>query len=140
MIRRKCQRFNIPGTTLYYKKIPLFWGKKQYSEDYFPVLDISRGGLKFLCNDRIGPGESIVIKLNIPGSEAGVEIRAIVRWISRNREQSYRYQTGVSFNSYGTGKKDNPVDILSFLKALESAHQPTVSADENLSASTTGLI
>jgi Tfp pilus assembly protein PilZ len=140
MIKRECTRFNIPGTTLHYKKIPLFWGKKQYSDDYFPVLDISRGGLKFLCNDRIGPGESVIIKLNIPGSEAQPEIRAIVRWISRNREQSYRYQTGVSFNSYGSGKKDNPPDILSLLKALESDHQSPVSADDNLSASTIGLI
>jgi Tfp pilus assembly protein PilZ len=120
MIKRECKRFNIPGTTLFYKKVPLFWGKEAYSNDYFPVLDISRGGLKFLCNDRIGPGESVIVKLNIPGTDEEPEIRAIVRWISRNREQSYRYQTGVSFNSYGTGKKENSIDILSLLKALES--------------------
>jgi Tfp pilus assembly protein PilZ len=120
MVKRHCKRFNIPGTTLFYKKVPLFWGKKRYSDDYFPVLDLSRGGLKFLCNDRMGPGESVIVKLNIPGTDEQVEIKAIVRWISRNREESYRYQTGVSFNSYGTGKKDNPVNILSLLKALES--------------------
>jgi Tfp pilus assembly protein PilZ len=124
MIKRHCMRFNIPGTTLFYKKVPLFWGKKRYSDDYFPVLDMSRGGLKFLCNDRMGPGESVVVKLNIPGTDEQLEIKAIVRWISRNREESYRYQTGVSFNSYGTGKKDNPVDILSLLKTLESDHIP----------------
>jgi hypothetical protein len=119
MIKRHCKRFNIPGATLFYKKVPLFWGKKRYPDDYFPVLDISRGGLKFLCNDRISPGESVILKLNIPGIEAQPEIRAIVRWISRNREESYRYQTGVSFNSYGTGEKENPADLLSLLKALE---------------------
>lgn len=130
MIKRECKRFNIPGTTLYYKKIPLFWGRKQYSDDYFPVLDISRGGLKFLCNDRIGPGESVVLKLNIPGTNLQPEIKAIVRWISRNREQSYRYQTGVSFNSYGIGKKDNPIDVLDFLTALETDHLSPSPAEE----------
>lgn len=124
MIKRHCKRFNIPGTTLFYKKVPLFWGKRRYSDDYFPVLDMSRGGLKFLCNDRMGPGESVIVKLTIPGADEQVEIKAVVRWISRNREESYRYQTGVSFNSYGSGKKDNSLSILSLLKTLESEHIP----------------
>ena len=119
MIKRQCERFSIPGTTLHYTKIPLFWGKKKYSDDYFPVLDISRGGLKFLSHDRIAPGSKVFLKLNIPGTDVQPELRAVVRWISRNREESYRYQMGVAFNAYGTGKKENPIEILSLIKSLE---------------------
>jgi len=63
-----------------------------------------------------------MIKLNIPETDEQPEIRGIVRWISRNREQSYRYQTGMSFNSYGHGKQENPVQILSFLQSIESSY------------------
>lgn len=123
MKKRHCERFNIPGATLFYKKKPRLWGKEDYSDDYFPVLDISRGGLKFLSNDRISPGSEVTLKLVFPNLEdAQPEIQAVVRWISRNREESYRYQTGVSFNAYGPGKKENPEEILSLLKSLESGH------------------
>jgi hypothetical protein len=123
MKKRHCRRFSIPGTTLFYKKKPPIWRKGEYTDDFFPVLDISRGGLKFLSNDRMSPGAELTIKLVFPHSgDEQPEIKAIVRWISRNREESYRYQTGVSFNAYGPGKKENPEEILSLLKSLESSH------------------
>ncbi len=80
---------------------------------------MSRGGLKFLCDERLRAGQGIVIKLNIPGVDHHPEIFADVRWVSRNLEQSYRYQTGVAFNSYGEGRNENPMEILNFLKMLE---------------------
>jgi hypothetical protein len=126
MIKRECNRFKVLGATLYYKKMPLFWGKEYYTESYYPVIDLSKGGLKFLCNNRLKPGESVMVKLSIPEIDEQPEIRGIVRWISRNREHSYRYQTGISFNSYGLRKKENPVHILSFLKSLESSHTATI--------------
>lgn len=112
-------RFNIMGTTLYYRKKPLLWGQGKFTRDYYPVLDISRGGLKFLSNHKISAGSDLTLRINFPGIDNPKEVKAVLRWVSRNREESYRYQNGVSFNAYGNGKKENPVEILNFIKALE---------------------
>ncbi|MBI9092817.1 MAG: PilZ domain-containing protein [Desulfobacterium sp.] len=122
MKKRHCQRFNVTGTTLHYKEKPLFWGKGKFSYDYYPVLDISRGGLKFLSNHKVSAGTRLTLRINFPGLDYPKEIKAVVRWVSRNRELSYRYQNGVSFNAYGTGRKENPVEILNYLKSLEQEY------------------
>ena len=109
----------IPGCTLYYRNKPGLLIRTKYSEDYFPVINLSRGGVKFLCNERLKPGQDVVIKINIPGESQHPEINANIKWVSKNTEQSYRYQTGVAFNAYGNGKNENPEDILVFLKTLE---------------------
>lgn len=119
MKKRSCDRFSIPGTTLYYKNKPGLFIKHEYSDAYYPVLDFSRGGAKFLCNDRLKAGTALIVKINIPGCEDTPELLASVRWISKNREQSYRYQTGIAFNSYGNKKNENPMETLSLLKMIE---------------------
>ena len=120
MNKRSCIRFSIRGTTLYYKKAPRFFLKPSFSHIYYPVIDFSRGGARFLCNERLKAGVAIIIKLNIPGTDFAPELSASVRWISRNPEQSYRYQTGIAFNSYGKKKNENSFEILSFLEKLET--------------------
>ncbi len=119
MKKRHCKRFMIPGCTLYYRNKPGLLIRTKYSEDYFPVINLSRGGVKFLCNERLKPGQDVVIKINIPGESQHPEINANIKWVSKNTEQSYRYQTGVAFNAYGNGKNENPEDTLVFLKTLE---------------------
>lgn len=120
MKKRNCKRFNIPGTTLYYKENPFFPLAGKYSEDYYPVLNLSKGGAKFLCNHRLTPGRGISIKLIVPGIDKNPEILASIKWISKNPEQSYRYQTGISFNSYGKRKNENSAAILAVLEQLET--------------------
>lgn len=125
MEKRHCRRFHVPGTTLFYKKNRMFQDKGEYSNDYYPVLDISRGGLRFLTNERPKVGLSIKMKLAVPDAENQPEIEGVVRWVSKNHEESYQYQTGVSFNAYGNKKKENPSEILSFIKTLEQEHLPS---------------
>ncbi len=119
MKKRSCERFNIPGTTLYYKCKPSFFKKHSYSKNYFPVIDLSKGGANFLCDERLQVGKSIIIKINIPGEAEQPEIFADVRWIAKNPEKSYRYQTGIAYSSYGNRKNENPAEILAFFKSLE---------------------
>lgn len=119
MKKRSCERFNIPGTTLYYREKPVFFFTGKYSADYYPVINLSKGGAKFLCHQRLSPGRQITIKLNIPHIDTAPEILASVKWISKNPEQSYRYQTGISFHSYGEGRDENSVEILALLEGLE---------------------
>ena len=118
--KRHCKRFNIVGATLQYKKKSFLWLKHEFSRDYFPVLDISKGGLKFLSNNKINAGTKIILKLNIPEFSEHLQLKAVIRWLSKNPESSYRYQIGVSFNSYGTAKNENSLKALSFLKFLET--------------------
>jgi len=63
--KRKCKRFLIPGTTLYYGKKASGFFRQKYSEDFYPVINLSRGGAKFLCNERLRAGSAIMVKLNI---------------------------------------------------------------------------
>ncbi|MCF6248813.1 MAG: PilZ domain-containing protein [Desulfobacula sp.] len=117
--KRTCDRFTIPGTTIYYKNKPRLFLKHEYSDTYYPVLDFSRGGAKFLCNERLKAGSALLVKIDIPGVEENIELLASVRWISKNPEQSYQYQTGIAFNSYGNNKNENPTAILSLLEKIE---------------------
>ncbi len=121
MIKRSCVRFTIHGTTLNYRKKSLFLSKPEYLPDLYPVIDLSRGGARFLSHSRLEPGKSIFVKLNIPNTQCPCEIKATIRWISKNPEPSYRYQTGISFHPYGTKKNENPVKALYFLEKLEAA-------------------
>lgn len=120
MKKRSCNRFSIPGTVLYYKNKPRFFGKGKYSDEYYPVINMSKGGAGFLCNERFKAGTSLVIKIIIPGISEESEIIAEVKWISKNPEQSYRYRTGLAFSSYGEGKNQNPKEVLTLLETLES--------------------
>jgi hypothetical protein len=122
MEKRECHRFNIPGTTLYYKKDSMFHHKGPYPDKYYPVLDISRGGLRFLTNERPQIGLPVEVRISVPEADYQPEIKGVVRWVSRNLEKSYRYQTGVVFNAYGDKKKENPSEILSFIQSLEQDH------------------
>ena len=124
MEKRRCHRFSVPGTTACFKKKGVLHRKEEYPDNICPVLDMSRGGARFLTNDRIKLGLSVKVKLAIPDAKQAPEINAVVRWVSKNREESYRYQTGIAFNAYGDGKKENPTEILSFIKSLESKYLP----------------
>ncbi len=122
MKKRSCNRFSIPGTVLYYKNKPRFFGKGKYSDEYYPVINMSKGGAGFLCNEKLQAGTSLVIKIRIPGISAESEIISEVKWISKNPEQSYRYRTGLAFSSYGEGKNQNPKEVLTFLESLETRY------------------
>ena len=122
MEKRLCHRFNIPGTTLYYRKTKMLREKGEFTDDYYPVLDISRGGLRFLTNERPKIGLAVKVKIAVPEADYQPEVRGVVSWVSRNREKSYRYQTGVSFNPYGDGRKEKSSEILTFIQSLESKH------------------
>jgi Tfp pilus assembly protein PilZ len=136
MEKRECHRFCIPGTTLFYKKTGVLGKNRDYPDEYYPVLDISKGGLRFLTNERPKIGLPVKVKVAVPDAGYQPEIQGVVRWVSRNREKSYRYQTGVSFNAYGDRKKDNPSEILTFIQSLEQEHSsenrtcPESSADQ----------
>ncbi len=117
--RRLCQRFKIPGATVSYRKNRLFSSKSRTEEEFCPVLDLSRGGVRFLTQKPLKFKSKICLQLSIPGERAPLDLKGRVRWSTFNAGKSYKYQAGVQFNPYGLEKDQNVPQTLTKIVALE---------------------
>ena len=117
--RRLCQRFKIPGATISYKIEKLFSSPADFQEEFCPILDLSRGGVRFLSQKSPKLGARIVLQISIPGERIPLNLKGRVRWSSFNPGKSYKYQTGVQFNPYGEEKNQNYPGALVKIIALE---------------------
>jgi len=117
--RRSCIRFQIPGSTVSYKyDKPLPFDTK-YIEEFCTLLDISRGGLRFLSRNQIKAQNKVELKILIPGERIPLNLKGIIRWFSSDPDKNDRFQIGVQFNPYGEKKSQNYPGILVKLIALE---------------------
>src|SRR5512136_3234871 len=119
MERRLCQRFKIAGATVSYRRDKLFSSKSKVDEEFCPVLDLSRGGVRFLTQKPLKFKSKIFLQLSIPGERAPLDLRGRVRWSTFNAGKSYKYQAGVQFNPYGLEKGQNVPQTLTRVIALE---------------------
>ena len=118
MEKRSCTRFRIPGATVAFKKMGGLFRKPSYGGEFLPVLDISRGGIRFLSHEILDLDQKIYLKIQAPGDNFPLTMTGMVRWYSSNPGMSYKYQIGVQFHAYGE-KKDmnypgNLVKIIAF--------------------------
>jgi len=120
--RRACARFEIPGATVSYKKIAIFKSKKEFDEEYLPVVNINRGGVLFLNQNRLSVNSKIDLKLSIPEESHPLALKGRVRWAALNVGMSYKYQVGVQFDPYGEGKGENSPDVLKKIITLEKKY------------------
>lgn len=116
--RRACERFVVPGAVVHFKKEDFFF-HKDFTESPHPIFDISRGGLRFLSQDRLKIDTGVLLKIVIPGDEAPLIVKGRVMWLSINHEISYKYQIGVQFDPYGKRVDENDLEILQRLSLLE---------------------
>jgi hypothetical protein len=49
--RRAYKRVKIKGATVTYKEGRFFFSKKQYVEEFYPVVEISRGGVRIMVKN-----------------------------------------------------------------------------------------
>jgi hypothetical protein len=117
--RRLCQRFKIPGATISYKKEKLFSSGASFDEEFCPVLDISRGGVRFLTQRLLKFKSKVLLQISIPGERIPLGLKGRVRWSTFNPGKSYKYQAGVQFNPYGEEKNQNYPGALVKIIALE---------------------
>ena len=117
--RRLCQRFKIPGATVSYRKEKLFSSKTGTDEEFCPVLDLSRGGIRFLTQKPLKFKSKIRLQLSIPGERVPLDLKGRVRWSTFNAGKSYKFQAGVQFNPYGLEKGQNVPQTLTKIVALE---------------------
>ncbi len=116
--KRTCHRFEVPGSSLMYKKIGLLFNKP-----YIPAVrlyNISKGGVAFACDEELKTDKEMIIKISIP-NEKDLELLAIVLW-QRDSSDGISLATGVSFAAFGTGPNTNSMDILNILRRLDEQY------------------
>jgi Tfp pilus assembly protein PilZ len=117
--KRTCIRFRIPGATIKYKAEKKFLRKHDYIAEFCPVLDLSRGGIRFLAQELLKFESRVELKISIPGETSPLVIKGVVRWYSPNSGKSYKYQIGVQFLPYGESSDHNYPGVLTKVIALE---------------------
>lgn len=122
--KRRCYRFAIPGATLNYTLTDLTGIQNEFDEEFCPVADISRGGIRFLCSKSIELGSPINLKIATPGEQIPLNLIGIVKWIGTSAGKRYKYQIGVQFAPYGEGKNQNYPGALVKIIALEQKFAP----------------
>jgi len=115
--KRTYLRFRVLGATVKYKKEKAFLKKTDFVADFCPVLDFSRGGIRFLATELLKFDSDVTLRISLPGEADVMTITGIVRWYTLNPGQSYKYQIGVQFHPYG-GKKgqNNPAVLQKFIE------------------------
>ena len=115
--KRACIRFEIPGATVSYEF-------KEHIEEFSPVIDISRGGVKFQTKKPTDINAEVELKMSIPGEKVPLILHGKVRWISFIEEKE-QYYIGIQFNPYGEKKGENYPGNLVKIIALEQKYATT---------------
>jgi hypothetical protein len=118
--KRGCVRFRIPGAVIAYKRDKsLFHRNPDYGGEFLPVLDISRGGIRFLCSENMALDTRVHLRVQVPGDPTPLKIDGVIRWTAPNVGQSFKYQIGVQFFPYGEKKGMNYPGALVKIIAFE---------------------
>ena len=107
MEKRICLRFEVPGAVVNYKIKRLISYPPDFDEDNCPILDLSRGGIRFVCQEKLDIKSKGLFKISVPQEDIEMELLGEVRWVMQNPGISYKYQCGVQFNPYGEKKNYN---------------------------------
>jgi len=117
--RRAYKRIKIEGATVTYKAGRFFFSKKQYVEEFYPVVEISRGGVRFLGKKLFTISSHVSLKISLPEEPSPLILRGQVRWTSLNPAMSYKYQIGIQFDPFAWKKGCNHPEILEKIMKLE---------------------
>jgi hypothetical protein len=130
--RRTCLRFEIPGATVSYKVSKLLPAVlDKYEEEFCPMLDISRGGMRFNANTKPDLDSKLLMHISVPGERVPLVLQGRVRWATDEEGDGFPYQVGVQFNAYGEKKDQNYPGNLVKIIALEQKFCPTESASRS---------
>ncbi len=112
--KRTCIRFQIPGATVSYEF-------KKHVEKFSPLIDMSRGGLKFIGKKPPEIHTEVTLNISIPGETIPLTIHGKVQWISYV-EAKDQYFIGVQFNPYGEKQGENYPGNMVKIIALEQKY------------------
>jgi len=117
--RRKCRRFQVPGAEVRYKKDRNIFSSSRFSRA-LPVLDMSKGGLAFLCNKKLRSGTKLVMQLDLP-DESSLTLHGRVRW-QGEKWLGADTNTGIEFMPFGDRKGGNSMEALDVLRQLDDTY------------------
>ena len=116
--RRRARRFEIPGGKGKYKKTGLLVLIKGFSPAY-PVVNVSKGGLALLCDEKLDQGKKVMVQLLAPNKKP-LNLRALVR--RQGRADSGDMFVGVEFMPFTGRIGHNPLEALDVLRRLDSQY------------------
>lgn len=116
--RRTCRRFQIPGAVISYSLKKHLFSRKNYEEEFCPVLDLSRGGIRFQGQRSLDINSDNVMRISVPGERVPLILKGQVRWQAFDFVK-YKYQSGVQFNPYGENKEENYPGLMAKIIELE---------------------
>ena len=119
--KRRCRRFQVPNAHTKYRKTGLLVLVRGMSKAY-PVINVSKGGLAFLCDEAIKEGTAVEVQLIAPGEEP-LDLLGKTRWKGSppGRED---YMVGVRFLPFGS-KDGNSSEALEVIRRLEDQYGNT---------------
>jgi hypothetical protein len=119
--RRSCIRFKIPGATVDYQRKTIL-PKPGFIEEFCPLVDISRGGVRFLAQKPLKPETEVSVKVSIPGERIPFTMKGLVKWSASTEGKTFNYQIGVKFHPYGDKKEENLPQNMVKIMALEQKY------------------
>lgn len=126
--KRTCHRFVVPDAKAKYKSTGLLVLVKGLSKAY-PVVNVSKGGLAFMCDETFPQGQKLVVQLLAP-NEIALSFRSSVRWAAQHPESGGSV-VGVAFEPFGSRKGWNSLEALDVLRRLDAQYGEGGKADED---------
>jgi hypothetical protein len=117
--KRKCRRFKIPGAEGRYQKVGLLGVVSGFSKAY-PVINVSKGGLAFLCENGLRKKKKLIFQLLVP-NKTPLNLRSIVRRQGQGIGDELKI-TGIEFMPFGERKGLNPPELLDILRDLDTKY------------------
>lgn len=118
--KRECRRFVVPESEVRFKRRGLAGLFKKAFSQASQVMNLSKGGLAFVSEQKIGKGTKILIRL-MTEDEMPLELYATVRWQGMWEGSTLRV-IGVEFMPFGSDRDQNSRGCLEALKRLEEIY------------------
>jgi hypothetical protein len=117
--RIACRSFHVSGARVDVQRV-LFGIVTWLAAERCDVVCMSKGGATFESRLAMSHGESVDLKLRVPGEREPLALKGEVRSCKRSRYGGYRIS--VQFAAYGASSGRNPRSALVALRAIEAKH------------------
>ncbi|MBN2245913.1 MAG: PilZ domain-containing protein [Candidatus Aminicenantes bacterium] len=116
--RRINERFNVRKAVVSYTLKKGIFFKKTYDEKY-PVIEMSRGGIRFQDRNPLKIDKKVFLKLYLPNLDDPLTLRGKVVWTSSSEDDDYKYQNGIQFFPFGPEQGFNQPEALDKIIKME---------------------
>lgn len=98
MERRGEFRFRVEDCLLKCTKKSLLSFLKKPEGHVLPVVNLSMGGVEFLCHENIEKGKTVELHIDVPAFDEVLDFRGEVRWV-RDVPEREMFRLGVKFRN-----------------------------------------